>query len=371
MSRFRFDIFSETELLSLHEASLKILRDTGVLVQHPEVVQMLLRAGASVESAHPLVHLPESLVMDSLARAGKAYVLHGRGLGRAAHFGAGELLMMSSPGQQTWFDTQTGQRRPATIEDTREAIRLGDALSHISIVGAMAQPEGMNERFREVLRAAELIQGTTKPTRSWVSTAYTARFVLELFRVVAGGEAALRAHPMTEGFLTPISPLQFPADGLAVLREFIRAGQPVCIASMPMASGTAPVTLAGAMALANAEILAGNVITQQLGCGTPILYGGIPHILDPRTAICSFGAPEQAIMAVGMTQLGRHYGFPVYINVGLTDAKNLDLQAGIEKGATLALGALAGADLFGHAGVRGADHGASLLWLCADNELMA
>jgi trimethylamine:corrinoid methyltransferase-like protein len=66
----------------------------------------------------------------------------------------------------------------------------------------MAQPEGMNERFREVLLAAELIQGTTKPMRSWVSTADTARFVLVLFRVVAGGEAALRAHPMTEGFLT-------------------------------------------------------------------------------------------------------------------------------------------------------------------------
>jgi trimethylamine--corrinoid protein Co-methyltransferase len=158
---------------------------------------------------------------------------------------------------------------------------------------------------------------------------------------------------------------------LAVLREFIRAGQPVCIASMPMVSGTAPVTLAGAIALANAELLAGNVITQQLEPGTPVLYGGIPHVLDPRTTLCSFGAPEQALMAVGMTQLGRHYGFPVYINVGLTDAKVLDLQAGIEKGATLALGALAGADLVGHAGIRGADHGASLLWLCADNELLA
>lgn len=57
--------------------------------------------------------------------------------------------------------------------------------------------------------------------------------------------------------------------------------------------------------------------------------------------------------------------------MGLTDAKTLDLQAGIEKGATLAWGIMAGADLFGHAGIRGADHGASLLWLRADNELMA
>jgi trimethylamine--corrinoid protein Co-methyltransferase len=279
--------------------------------------------------------------------------------------------MMSSPGQHAWQDTQTEQMRSATLEDAREAIRLGDALPNIDIVGAMAQPSGLNERFREVLLAAELIKGSTKPTRSWVSTVETARCVLDLFRTAAGGDAELRTKPMTEGFLTPISPLQFPADGLAVLREFIRAGQPVCIASMPMASGTAPVTLAGAIALANAEILAGNVIAQQLGPGTPVLYGGIPHILDPRTSLCSFGAPEQGLMAVAITQLGRSYGFPAYVNVGLTDAKSLDLQAGIEKGATLALGAMAGADLFGHAGIRGADHGGSLLWLCADNELMA
>lgn len=371
MSRSRHSILSDTELRSVHEAGLTILWETGVLVQHPEVVQMLASAGARVESGHPIVHLPETLVMESIARAGKTYVLHGRDAQRTARFGAGELLLMSSPGQHAWLDAQTDRWRPATLDDARDAIRLGDALANISIVGAMAQPEGIEDRFGEVLLAVELIKGTAKPTRSWVSTVETARRVLEVFRVVAGGESALRAKPMTEGFLTPISPLQFPADGLAVVREFIRAGQPVCIASMPMASGTAPVTLAGAMALANAELLAGNVIIQQLGPGTPILYGGIPHILDPRTTLCSFGSPEQAVMAVGMTQLGRQYGFPVYINAGLSDAKTLDLQAGIEKGATLALGAMAGADLFGHAGICGADHGASLLWLCADNELMA
>jgi trimethylamine---corrinoid protein Co-methyltransferase len=371
MSRSSCNILSDAELRSVHEASLTILRDTGVLVQHPEVVHTLVSAGASVESVRPIVHLPETLVMESIARAGKSYVLHGRDTQRTARFGAGELMLMSSPGQHAWFDAHTDQLRPATLDDAREAIRLGDALPNINIVGAMAQPAGMEDRFREVLLAAELIKGTTKPTRSWVSTVESARWIMELFRAVAGGEAALRDRPMTEGFLTPISPLQFPEEGLAVLREFIRAGQPVCIASMPMAIGTAPVTLAGAMALANAELLAGNVITQQLGPGTPVLYGGIPHIMDPRTTMCSFGAPEQAVMAVGMTQLGRHYGFPVYINVGLTDAKTLDLQAGMEKGATLAWGARAGAELFGHAGIRGADHGASLVWLCADNELLA
>jgi trimethylamine--corrinoid protein Co-methyltransferase len=139
---------------------------------------------------------------------------------------------------------------------------------------------------------------------------------------------------------------------------------------MAMASGTAPATLAGTLAQENAEILAGVVVTQLLAPGTPITYSGIPHIMDPRTSICSFGSPEQGLMAVAMVQIARYYGFPVYINVGLTDAKLPDAQAGIEKGTSMLLGAIAGADTFGHCGICGTDHAGSLIWLFIDNELM-
>jgi len=139
---------------------------------------------------------------------------------------------------------------------------------------------------------------------------------------------------------------------------------------MAMTSATAPATLAGTLAQENAEILAGIVVTQLLAPGTAITYGGIPHIMDPATSICSFGSPEQGLMALAMAQIAHFYGFPVYINVGLTDAKVPDAQAGMEKASTMLLGVLAGADTFGHCGICGTDHAGSLLWLALDNELM-
>jgi trimethylamine--corrinoid protein Co-methyltransferase len=194
--------------------------------------------------------------------------------------------------------------------------------------------------------------------------------VLEIYAAVAGGKDALRERPMTESFLEPISPLQMPETGLDVLLEFAEYGQPMSIGPMAMASGTGPATLAGNLAQENAEILAGVVIIQTIAPGTPIMYGGIPHIMDPRTGICSFGSPEQALMAVAMTEVGKHYGFPVYINVNLTDSKVLDAQTGMEKIGGLLPGLLAGADLFGHAGIVGTDHGGCLAWLVADDEAM-
>lgn len=213
-----------------------------------------------------------------------------------------------------------------------------------------------------------LVKISGKPTRCRPVSRRSSHYVLEIYQVVAGSSEALRARPMTEVFLEPISPLQLPETGLDTLVEFLAYGQPVSFGPMAMASGTAPATLAGALAQENAEILAGLVVVQTIAPGTPVTYGGIPHIMDQRTSICAFGSPEQGLMALAMVEIGKGYGFPVYINVNLTDSKLLDAQAGMEKLWGLVAGMLAGADLFGHAGIVGTDHGGCLAWLVVDDE---
>jgi len=371
MASLRIQFLSERDIQAIHDATMAILRDVGVMVHHEGVLDLLAEAGAQVDRTRGVARLPETLVMDCLARAGKRYILYGRDPARVARFGYGDLVLMSSPGQYMWVDPASSRRRPPTVDDLHDAIRLGDALEHVDIVGAMAVPAEIPPAYRDVYLTAELVKGTTKPTRCWVANGQTARYILEIYQAVAGGERALRERPMVEAFLEPISPLQLPRDGLDILREFVQAGQPASFGPMAMASGTAPATLAGTLAQENAEVLAGIVVTQLFAPGTPVTYGGIPHIMDQRTSICSFGSPEQGLMAVAMVQMAHFYGFPVYINVGLTDSKLLDVQAGLEKGTTMIMGALAGANTFGHAGICGTDHGASLPWLYIDHEMMA
>lgn len=371
MAQVRTQFLSESEVAALHDASLRILSQTGVVAHHDTILERLAAAGAQVDAARNLARLPERLVMDAVAGAGKRYILYGRDSARPARFGYGDLVLMSSPGQFGWIDMDTWQRRSPTVADLHNAIRLGDALPNVTIVGAMALPEEIPVAYRDVYLAGELVKGSSKPTRCFVANRKTARYILEIHRLVAGGAAALRGRPMFEAFTEPISPLQLPHDGFDVLIELIEVGMPASFAPMAMVAGTAPGTLAGTLAQENAEILAGVVITQVFAPGTPVMYGGIPHVMDPRTGICAFGSPEQGLMAVAVTQLARFYGFPVYINVGITDAKAPDMQAGLEKGATMVMGALAGADTFGHAGICGTDHGASLPWLVMDDEMMA
>ena len=370
MAKIYTEVLSEKEIETIHTGTIQILRDTGIKVHHDEALELLGQAGADVNQDTKIAKLPEKLVMNCIEQADKKFVLYGRNPERTARFGYGDFILMSSPGQYSWIDTDSGKRRPANISDTSEAIKLGDALDNITIVGSMAQPREISEAWRDVYLTGELVKGSGKPTRCWIKNEKTAGYVLEIYRAIAGGAEALREKPMIEAFLEPISPLRLPKDGLDIVREFARAGQPVSIGPMAMTSGTAPATLAATLAQENAEILAGVVVTQLFSPGTAITYGGIPHIMDPRTSICSFGSPEQGLMAVAMVQMAKYYGFPVYVNVCLTDAKVPDAQAGTEKGTSLLLAALAGADTFGHCGICGTDHAGSLVWLALDNEIM-
>ncbi len=366
-----FGILKDEEISRIHDGTVQVLHEVGVRVHHEEVLDRLAAAGAKVDKARQTARIDEKLLLHSLEVAGKSYILYGRDGTRTARFGHGDLVTLSSPGQYSWVEPRRGRRRPPTSRDTLQAITVGDALEHIDIVGAMTQPEDIPTPIRDIYLTAELVKNTKKPARCWIANGQTAHYILEIYKAVAGGAEALRERPQIEAFVEPISPLQMPTTGMEILLEFTALGLPVSYGPMVQASATGPATLAGTLVQENAENLAAIVITQALRPGTPVMYGGIPHIMDPRTASISFGSPEQALMGVAMAQVAHSYGLPVYINVGLGDSNALDVQSGLERGITFMLGALAGANLCGHFGVMGADQAASLALLVVDNEMVA
>lgn len=364
-------VLTQPEIEAIQSSSHRLLATLGVKVPHAAILGLLGDAGAEVDLAHQAARLPEGLVLDCVARAAKSYTLYGRDRGRQARFGQGQRNFCSSGGQYAWVDPVARVQREPSAADTVRAVRLGDALPEIDVVGPMAMPSEEAAGIRDVVCFALLVQHTTKPLVGWVFDGRTALYVLEILAIVSGGRDQLARYPMCEGFVEPVSPLQFRTEGLDILVEFAGAGLPVGFGPIVMAMATGPATLAGTLTLENAEILAGVVIAQLLRPGLPVTYWGIPHIIDAATGLISFGSAEQGIMAAAMTQIGKAYGFAVGVNVGLTDAKVPDAQAGLEKGVTLLMGALAGADIFGHMGIAGADQGASLPQLVIDNEMAA
>lgn len=363
-------VLTSDQILRLHRASIRILETVGVTVPHEDMLSRLEQSGAKADRAQQRAYLPEELVMGCVAKAGKEFTLYGRDLSRTAAFGQGRRTYNTSAGQAMWLDETGGPRRYAALADVVAATRFADALECINMVGAMADPHEVPIQSRCIEVLAAQIKHTTKPVHFWFHDRASARFIVEMLIALRGDESRAAQYPLCYPLLEPISPLRFPRNGIDLLYETSRLNLPVPVGPMAQMGLSAPATIAGTLAQENAEVLAGICITQLVRPGLPVCYGGICHAFDMRTTQLIFAGPEQAIFSVATTQMGKHYGLPVYINAGLTDSKLPDAQAGLEAGITLALGAAAGADVFGHMGICGVDQAGSLDILVLQHEII-
>ncbi len=78
MAGFDLRVLSDREIRDIHEAALVILQGTGVVVYHEETLGLLAESGARVDFHNRIARIPEDLVMNSVAHAGRQYTLWGR-----------------------------------------------------------------------------------------------------------------------------------------------------------------------------------------------------------------------------------------------------------------------------------------------------
>jgi trimethylamine--corrinoid protein Co-methyltransferase len=362
-------LLTEDQINKIHTTSINILEKIGVHIPHEGAIELLEEAGSKVDKESKIVKIPEKVVDGCLETCKKKFTLYGRDRTKTTEFGFGKRNYQTIGGNPFWIEDNLLRRR-STLDDVRIAARIGDELPRLDVVGAMSDANDIPPEYRYLYIAAELLKNTTKPILFFFNNRSTAEYITRLFTIVAGNEEDIINYPFTYLFFEPISPLRFPKDGVDVLFETCRINLPVTVGPCPLMGATAPGTLAGTMAQANAEVLAGICIVQLIKPGVPVFYGGLPHTLDMSTTSMVAAGPEGTLMCVGLAEIAKHYNLPVYIDVGISDSKIQDAQAGLEAGITLACGAMVGADIFGSFGSSGEDQGTSLLMLMIQHELI-
>jgi trimethylamine--corrinoid protein Co-methyltransferase len=146
------------------------------------------------------------------------------------------------------------------------------------------------------------------------------------------------------GIVTPISPLKIAVmnEGLV---DAVLAGVPIMYSPGPLMGATGPATVAGTLALTNAEVLFGVVLTQLIKPGAPVVLKPDTDVFDMKTTQCTYGSPEQDLGKAAMTQLARFYNLPIYGLGGGVEAKTPDAEAAGEAMMSMLLNGLAGMTL--------------------------
>jgi len=338
-------ILSDDQLTQIHQASLEILSRTGVRVCEGEALALLRDAGCSV-SDNDVVRFPAEVVEEALHHAPSRIVLNNRTSepqialeGQKSYFGTGSDLPYT-------LDLETGERRPSLLSDVESTARLADSLPNLDFVMSMALPSDVEPVTSDRHSFLAMITNTSKPVvfTAWDESGLAD--IIAMAEVVTGGADSLARNPFLLAYLEPTSPLQHSQTVLAKMFLMADKGLPFVYAPGPVEGATAPVTSAGSLAMANAEVLSGLTIAQLRRRGTPVVYGSGSGPLDMLTTVATYVSPQFMLHCKAIAELGHHlYKLPVWGFAGCSDSKRIDMQAGIDSAMWIMWTALSGANL--------------------------
>ncbi len=356
-------LLSNSEVNSIHNATLKILNEIGVAINDPLGRQILVDSGARIKNNRVL--FPPDLVEKCIALCPKTVTVRGRD-GVSHTLGDGRLRFHNLGGARDIIDYGSGKKRTAVLQDVRDAALLLDSLENCHTITPFFTPCEVPGEIMSLAMYRNTLPYTTKPVHGpGIQYPDEVKFVLEMASVMGIPSEILTLA------VSPVSPLAIPDHEVRAIIEIARAGIAFGPLPCPTAGTTAPLSIAGALAQQNAEVLAPLVLAQIVNPGIPIFYCGRLAMMEPRTGISVWGGVELGLASAGTVQMAKHYGLPVNVYGFSTNAHTLDLQSGFERGLNAVIPALAGADELSGIGEMEAGISGSFAQMVADNEFAA
>ena len=325
----RFEYFSQEDVQTIHEATLRVLETVGVDFGFAPAVDVFKKAGCKVDGQR--VFLSPEMVMAQVAKAPSEYTMQARNPEKNVVIGGDHIAYIPCYGPPFVHDLDKG-RRESTLEDYTNFVKLSHASRSIDITGGMmAEPNDRPHQRRNAEMMFASMRYSDKPFMGGAIGAEAARETIEMAAILFGcSEADLAAKMPMISILCTRTPLAYDDRMLGAIMEYARAGMPQLISSLSIAGATSPVTMEGTLVVQNAEVLAGIVLTQLIREGTPVVFSGSSSAAAMRYGTLSIGAPEMAVNAAATAQMARFYDIPSRGGGAITDSKLPDAQAGME-----------------------------------------
>lgn len=347
----------------------EVLCRLGVEIHNRPVLAMLADHGAAVSKEAWRARLTDEIIDRALRSVPRSFRLYDV-FGNETHDFADDRVYFT-PGSAAIhiLDGQSGEMRRPTTADYVRYVKVTSGLQHIASQSTALIPADVPEKISDSYRLYLSLRYGEKPVVTGAFTIEGFEIMKDLPLAVRGSQQALRARPLTIFSCCPTAPLKWGDVTSQNLVDCARWSIPVEFVSMPLAGFMSMVTLVGSLVQQTAETLSGLVISQLVNPGHPILYGGSPAIFDVRFETTPMGAVETMMLDCANSEIGKHLGMPTQGYIALSDAKQLDAQAGLETGMGATLAALSGINSISGAGMLDFESCQSLEKLVVDNEI--
>ncbi|MFH1745510.1 MAG: trimethylamine methyltransferase family protein [Planctomycetota bacterium] len=346
-----------------------ILVELGVEIHNQDILTLLAEHGARVDQASKRAFISGDIIDRALRDTPSAFNLYDV-FGDQTHKLAGNNVHFT-PGSAAIYilDSQTDKIRKPTTADYVDYVKVVSQCAHIASQSTALVPTDVHQNISDSYRLYLSLLHCAKPVVTGAFTIDAFNIMRDLQLAVRGSAETLKEKPLTVFSCCPTAPLKWSDVTSQNVVDCAKYSIPVEYISMPLAGFVAPVTLVGSLVQHTAETLSGVVISQLTNPGTPVLYGGSPAIFDVRYETTPMGAVETMMIDCAYNEIGKYLGLPTQAYISLSDAKQLDAQAGLESSMGATLAALAGINNISGPGMLDFESCLSLEKLVLDNEI--
>jgi trimethylamine--corrinoid protein Co-methyltransferase len=350
---------SRQQVQQIHDASLEILADPGLICFNRKAADVFQSNGATVTevsgSNTPCWHIKisEKLVAAALESAPSTVKLGARNPDNALVMKGDEPRVFFITGSETntWLDVNFPtyvnkadpekeisvpefKSRRGTVADLCDSAHVCEHLETVDgyIRTVNIQDKDITEDNKDVNKFFACLNNTTKHVMSGLTSLKQLDNVVKMAEIIVCGPEKLKANPIIS-FITCLvkSPLQFVDDTTETFMAVCERELPIVVSSSPQAGTSAPIKESGIMAQINAEVLAGITLGQLVNKGTPVLYGSVPVRARMDTLGDSYGSVETSQYNIDCVQMARFYNLPNYSTSGVCDTKIPGQQSSIER----------------------------------------
>lgn len=346
-----FQILSEESTLKIVDESIQLLQNPGIRVHNRDALDLLREAGLKIDKINEIAFIPEEIVRQSLETCPKSFFLYDLEGNRAVHYGGDDIHFDPGSAAVTLLDSNSGMQRKPLTADFVKFVKLVEMLPQIDAQSTAIICADVPEEIGDLYRLYLALLFMKKPIVTGAFRKDTWWVMKEMLALVSGGERQLTEKPIAVFDVCPSPPLIWSDLTCQNLIDCARFNIPSELVSMPLAGATSPVTLLGAVVQHTAECLSGVVISQLANPGAPIVWGGSPAAFDMRQGTTPMGAVETWMVDCAYIEVGKFLGMPTHAYLGMSDAKVVDAQCGLESSGGALLAALAGVNMVSGAGM--------------------
>jgi trimethylamine--corrinoid protein Co-methyltransferase len=345
-------LLTSEQVQRVHEASLQILNDVGMLVRNETARSLLLRHGCKPQADSEIIKLPHPVVEEFRKLTPPKFTFYARDPQFDRTLPDDRPVIVTASSAPNIIDPASGEERRATTADIARIAHLINELPGYDVFSISTLAEDAPPGQFTLARLYPAVKNCLKPVRGNAPDLEDAHLLIKLGELIAGSPAAFQEHPfITAHFCPVVSPLTIDVASTELLLFFAQKGLPVYPSIVPNGGLTSPMSMTGTLAQGNAEYLAITALMQMARPGTPTIYATLPTIADMRTGAYASGGIECGMLHMAFAQMARFYNVPSGGYIGLTNSKVNDAQSGYETGMSVVSGLLGGADMFNMGGL--------------------